>query len=114
MKFTDNMITSSKDAREQVIEILAESKRKAFLQDVLGEIKFIGEEITRTELERVLEVNKSTATRFIKANQAELEEHGYDVEEGGQNGKSLVEDVGMDVHIIEQTVRHGRYTVEAV
>lgn len=77
MKYTDNMITASQDARAQVIEILAESKRKAFLQDVLGEIEFIGDEIPRTELERVLEVNKSTATRFIKANQDELEGHGY-------------------------------------
>lgn len=113
MKFTDNMITASKDARAQVIEILAESKRKAFLQDVLGEIKFIGDEIPRTELERVLEVNKSTATRFIKANQAELEEHGYHVVEGAQNVKSLVEDVGMDAHIFKQTVRLGLFTIDA-
>lgn len=77
MKFTDNMIIASQDAREQALEFLEEAKRKTFLQDVLGEIQFIGDEIPRTELERVLEINKSTATRFIKSNQGELEEHGY-------------------------------------
>src|SRR5690606_21830678 len=77
MKYTDNMITSSKDAREQVIEILAESKRKAFLQDVLGEIEFIGDEIQKPEIERVLEISRSTGDRFVKTNREELEEDGY-------------------------------------
>lgn len=77
MKYTDNMITASQDARAQVIEILAESKRKAFLQDVLGEIEFIGDEIPKQELVRVLEITERTADRFIKANKDELEGHGF-------------------------------------
>lgn len=84
MKFTDDMITSSKDARAQVIEILAESKRKAFLQDVLGEIGFIGDEIPQRELSRVLEVDERTAKRFIQANREELEGHGYRLIEGSE------------------------------
>lgn len=79
MKYTDDMITASKDARAQVIEILAESKRKAFLQDVLGEIEFIGDEIPKQELVRVLEITERTADKYIKANRDELEQHGYRV-----------------------------------
>lgn len=77
MKFTDNMITASKDARAQVIEILAESKRKAFLQDVLGEIEFIGDEIPKQELVRALEISERWADKYIKANREELDGHGY-------------------------------------
>ncbi|WP_190822004.1 hypothetical protein [Saccharopolyspora pogona] len=77
MKFTDNMVQQSQDARDQVIGLLEESKRKMFLQEVLGEIQFIGDEIQKSELERVLEISRSTGDRFVKANRTELEEHGY-------------------------------------
>lgn len=79
MKFTDDMITASKDARAQVIEILAESKRKAFLQDVLGEIEFIGDEIPFAELVRVLDVSARTGRYFVSKNRDELDSHGYRV-----------------------------------
>src|SRR5690606_2250036 len=58
-------------------EILAESKRKAFLQDVLGEIEFIGDEIPKQELVRALGISERTAERFIEANADELNEHGF-------------------------------------
>jgi len=114
MKYTDNMITSSKDAREQVIEILEESKRKAFLQDVLGEIEFIGDEIPQRELSRVLEVDERTAKRFIQANREELEGHGYRALEGDdfQSWKASF-DGDMDVPINPKARRIGLFTIDA-
>lgn len=114
MKFTDNMIIASQDAREQVLGFLEEAKRKTFLQDVLGEIKFIGDEIPRTELERVLEISKDTSNRFIKANKAELEEHGYRVVRGSENLKALVEGMKIDAHtFFGRTTVVGLFTIDA-
>lgn len=113
MKYTDDMITSSKDARAQVIEILEESKRKAFLQDVLGEIEFIGDEIPRTELERVLEISKQTATTFIKKNRSELEGHGYRVVRGKDEVNALVKGMQADLHSLGNTTQLGLFTIDA-
>lgn len=67
---------------------------------------------------RALRYSRSTQLcpapeRFIKANQVELEEHGYHVVEGAKNVKALVEDMGMDAHIFKQTVRLGLFTIDA-
>jgi hypothetical protein len=112
--FNAVVLTESKTARVGVLKEIPTDSLKGLFLGLFPDAQLVGDEITRTELERVYEISKQTATRFIRANADELEGYGYRVVGGTDSLKALVEGMDIDAHtFFGRTTVVGLFTIPA-